>query len=196
MTDGDLLVGVGAAVVLLGIAGFAGLVVPGLNASFVFVVLVGLLAGVQGLRYLVRRSGADRVATDPGEPERRYRVPAPGDEIRGHAGYDGDRGRPRRRADVRRGSTRRRRRPPRTLRRRIEEAAVETICLCDHCSVETARRRIDEGTWTDDPVAARYLGADVDLPLSTRIRRTVTRRSRRDAAERALDALEALREGD
>jgi hypothetical protein len=186
----DALVALGVLGILLGIAGFAGFVVPGLNASFTFVGLVGVLVAVQGLRYLVRRSEVESVATDPGDPERRYRVPAPGDDIRGHAGRSS--GRTRRR-NVRRGQNRRGRRLPRTLRRRIEAAVVETIRLREHCSIEAAERHVDEGTWTDDPIAARYLGADVPLPLSLRLRRIVARRSRRKRAARTLDALETLR---
>lgn len=191
MNESDVLTALGGLGVLLGIAGFAGVLIPGLNASFVFVALVGVLAGVQGARYLIRRSGLDYAATDPGDPERRYQVPVPGDEIRGHDGYRSGRGRAGRR---RSGSGRRRRgRVPRTLRRRIEAATVETIRLREHCSAAEAERRIEAGTWTDDPIAARYLGADVPLSLSTRVRRLLARSPRQAQAARALDALEALR---
>jgi hypothetical protein len=186
----DTLVALGVLGVLLGIAGFAGFVVPGLNASFAFVALVGVLVAVQGLRYLVRRSEVESVATDPGDPERRYRVPAPGDDIRSHAGRSIGRTR---RQNVRRGRNRRGRRLPRTLRRRIEAVVVESIHLREHCSIEAAGRRVDEGTWTDDPIAARYLGADVALPLSLRLRRIVAPPSHRERAARTLDTLDTLR---
>lgn len=195
MNESDGLTALGGLGVLLGIAGFAGFVIPGLNASFVFVALVGVLAGVQGARYLIRRSGLDYTATDPDDPERRYEVPAPGDEIRGHDGYTGGRGHTGTRRPRSRTGRRRRRRLPRTLRRRIEEATTETIRLREHCAAAEAERRIEAGTWTDDPIAARYLGADVPLPLSTRVRRFLARQQRQARAASALDALEALRGG-
>jgi hypothetical protein len=197
VSDGDLLAAAGAGAVLAGLAGLAGVVVPGLNASFAFVVLVGVLAGVQGIRYVLGRREATLVETETGEPESRYRVPAPGDDewrtaTRRSPRRSSRRGRNRSSGPVGFG-----RRHPRTLRQRVRDIAVESIRLREHCSVERAERAVDTGRWTDDPVAARFLGADVPLPLSTRLRFVVSRTAYLDRARRTLDAVESLdaREG-
>lgn len=208
MSDRDLAAAVGVAGVLAGLAGIAGFAIPGLNASFVFVTLVGVLAGVQGLRYALYRRDVDPAATETGDPERRHRVPAPGDELDRGAGRS-DRGVGRRGRD-RFGSRRRDRRTrnrrqgwgwprsrPRTLRRRVRVAVVETIRLREHCSTEAAERLVASGAWTDDPVAARFLGADATVPLATRLKLHFARRDAyRSRAARALDALDSLRESD
>ena len=43
------------------------------------------------------------------------------------------------------------------LRERLRTAAVETRVRRGECAPEEARRRLDEGTWTDDPEAAAFL---------------------------------------
>ncbi|NHN58444.1 MULTISPECIES: hypothetical protein [Halorussus] len=43
------------------------------------------------------------------------------------------------------------------LRERLRTAAVETRVRRGECGPEEARRRLDEGTWTDDPEAAAFL---------------------------------------
>jgi hypothetical protein len=195
----DLPAAVGVTVVLAGLAGLAGFAVPGVNASFVFVVLVGVLAGIQGIRYALSRLEVDPVATDTGDPERRNAVPAPGDKlIRGGDLLDrreSRSGRHRDRRNVRhvRGWPRRR---PRTLRHRVRRVVIETLTLREHCSVGRAERLVATGAWTDDPVAARFLGADVSLPISTRLRLRFSRQnSYQRRAARTLDALDALRDG-
>jgi hypothetical protein len=49
-------------------------------------------------------------------------------------------------------------------RRRIEErlrrVAVETVVQRDGCAREAAAERVDDGSWTDDPVAAAFFAAD------------------------------------
>ncbi|WP_203229090.1 DUF7269 family protein [Halobellus captivus] len=206
MSERDLPAIVGTAGVLVGLAGFAGFVVPGVSASFAFVALVGVIAGVQGVRYALGRREVTTVETETGDPERRHRVPAPGDDAwrkatrtggrirRGHLGRRGRSARHGSGRDGRRSAnvTRWRRRPPRTMRRRVRDAVVETIRLREHCSIEDAERLIETGAWTDDPVAAGYLGADVALSLETRVRLLLARNAYQARTRRAVDALEAL----
>ncbi len=45
----------------------------------------------------------------------------------------------------------------RRTHRRLRDAAVETVARADGCSREAARERVDDGSWTDDAVAAGFL---------------------------------------
>lgn len=181
MRTASLLAGVGAAAVLGGLAALAGFVVPGLSATFVFVTVVGLVAGVQGLRYALGRRTVDYRAADTGDPELRYRVPTPGDDADRRLGGTGGWGRA--------GTS--------NLRTRLREAAVESLVLHDNCSPEAAERHVEAGTWTDDPVAARYLGADVPLPWVTRLGLVVRGESSTPArVARTVAAVEAVHDAD
>ena len=70
---------------------------------------------------------------------------------------------------------------------RLTEAAVRTLMRTEHCSRSTAERRVAEGTWTDDEVAADFLAASDDGLFRTavsdqeRIRRTAEEIERLDA---------------
>ncbi|MDS0298082.1 hypothetical protein NDI76_04950 [Halogeometricum sp. S1BR25-6] len=181
MNTGSFVAGAGVVAVLGGLAALAGFVVPGLNVTFVFVTVVGLVAGVQGLRYALGRRNVDYRATDTGNPELRYRVPTPGDDADRRAGS----------ADGWRGSG------ASNLRARLREAAVESLVLHDNCSPEAAEAHVDEGTWTDDPIAARYLGADVPLSWRRRLSLLVRRQSSAPArVARTVAAVEAIHDGD
>ncbi|MDS0293714.1 DUF7269 family protein [Halogeometricum luteum] len=181
MNTGSLAAGVGVVAVLGGLAALAGFVVPGLSATFAFVTVVGVVAGVQGLRYALGRRNVDYRATDTGDPELRYRVPTPGDDADRRVGSAGGW----------------RRSGASNLRKRLRGAAVESLVLHDNCSSEAAEGHIDAGTWTDDPVAARYLGADVPLPWTTRIGLLVRRESSAPArVARTVAAVEAIHDGD
>lgn len=46
------------------------------------------------------------------------------------------------------------------LHRRLREAAIRTVMRTERCQRETARRRIEAGTWTEDPAAATFLAGD------------------------------------
>jgi hypothetical protein len=82
------------------------------------------------------------------------------------------------------------------VRTRLREAAVRTLVRREHCSRSAAERRVDEGTWTDDDVAAAYLrGGDgaADsrrgiLARDDRVRRTVRAIERIAAPEDDVDA--------
>lgn len=72
------------------------------------------------------------------------------------------------------------------VRERLCEAAVRAVMRTSNCSREDARRRIDRGEWTDDPVAADFLAAGEasDGPFRGR---SLSRRARR-----AVDAIERV----
>lgn len=181
MRTRSLVAGVGVVAVLGGLAALAGFVVPGLNATFLFVTVVGLVAGVQGLRYALGRRNVDYRSTDTGDPELRYRVPTPGDDVDRRLGGAGGW----------------RRAGASNLRTRLREAAVESLVLHDNCSPEAAEEHVEAGTWTDDPVAARYLGADVPLSWVTRLSLVVRGQSSTPArVSRTVAAVEAIHDSD
>lgn len=78
-------------------------------------------------------------------------------------------------------------------RERLREAAVRTLVRCEHSSRSAAERRIADGTWTDDDVAAGYLAGEsrsagllrTAVGGDDRIRRTV----------RAIERIDGDREG-
>lgn len=175
----------GAVVVAVG---FAMLVAPGLAAAlgldFQFVTILGVLALVQGLRFVQGRRRVDLREALTGDPERRFEAPTPGDRIdrtlaksRGWSRYD-------RTAKGR-------------LRNRVHEAAVSAVVAHQGVTPEAARDRIAAGEWTDDPVAAWFLGQEVGLDPATRARLLVGRRPGFDAGfDRTVRAVEALTGGD
>ncbi|MGQ4556483.1 DUF7269 family protein [Halobellus sp. GM3] len=83
-----------------------------------------------------------------------------------------------------------------SVRRRLRGVAVRTIAAKAGCSRAEAERRVAEGTWTDDPIAAAFLSASSEPPpLADRA--AALRRGGgwlRFAARRTLDALEERRE--
>lgn len=75
---------------------------------------------------------------------------------------------------------------------RLTETAVRTLVRSEHCSRSTAERRVAEGTWTDDEVAADFLGGDDGLFRTAvsdeeRIRRTATEIERLDGGGTPAD---------
>lgn len=138
-----------------------------LYALVVALSAVGVLAGALSL--LARHtSEGDRWRPTP--TERGYRVPTPGDEL----------------ASLRESERKDR------LRRRVTASLVER-----GCSPAEAERRLEEGSWTDDAIAAAYLGRGaVRAPFSTRVRAALDGRSIQDrAVERTVAALRDLRAG-
>jgi hypothetical protein len=57
-----------------------------------------------------------------------------------------------------------------TARGRIRETAITVVAAAENCDPETAAGRIRDGTWTDDPRAAAFLGGAKFAPLRIRIR--------------------------
>lgn len=107
----------------------------------------------------------------PSAPEPGYRVPTPGDEL---AALE-----------------------PAERRERLRRVAVASLVEARGCSRADARRRLAAGTWTDDSIAASYLGDDdVQSPLGARLRAALAGRSAEDRAiERTVAALDDLRTG-
>lgn len=68
---------------------------------------------------------------------------------------------------------------------RLTEAAVRTVMRTEHCSRSTAERRVAEGTWTDDEVAADFLAATDDGLFRTAV-------SDRERVRRTAEAIERL----
>jgi hypothetical protein len=157
-------VGVGAAAV--GLAITLGPLGRPFDVNDAFVLVVGVLALVQGLRYLLERRGAEYAATEFGDPERRYRVPVPGDDADDSIAF----------ASGLSYAARKRRRD---VREHLRDVATETLELRENCSPSEATDRLDDGDWTDDPFAAHFLSRGaVSLPLALRLRATLSRRSR------------------
>ncbi|MFB6129789.1 MAG: DUF58 domain-containing protein [Salinigranum sp.] len=62
-----------------------------------------------------------------------------------------------------------------SLRRGLDAAAVAVLVRYHNLSVEEARERLADGTWTDDPYAAAFLGDDLPPPpLGVRLRSLLT----------------------
>ncbi|MWV65274.1 hypothetical protein GRS48_10645 [Halorubrum sp. JWXQ-INN 858] len=77
-------------------------------------------------------------------------------------------------------------------RDRLERAAVRATARAEGCSRAVAEQRVAEGTWTDDPVAARYL-VDRDHAGGWTGRAALTLRNAvrgDDAFRRTVDAIE------
>ncbi|UIP00466.1 hypothetical protein Hbl1158_03630 [Halobaculum sp. CBA1158] len=182
---------------ILGVAavtfGFVVVLQRGLAAAFdltyVFVTAAGVLALVQGLRYANEARTADRRAIETGDPEERYVVPVPGDDADDLVYGSG-----RDRASIKR---------RRQFRQRLRRAAAGTLRARgdyadgdedgDGDAVEVA---LDDGTWTDDAVAAWYLGEDVPPPRAVRVRSLFGADTEfRFAVDRTVDALAAARDG-
>lgn len=81
------------------------------------------------------------------------------------------------------------------MRDRLREAAVQSLVRTRHDSRDAAERRIDDGTWTDDPIAAAFLSGDVDV--LTQIKRLATGGGTfRRAVERTVDAIASIEAGE
>jgi hypothetical protein len=172
----------GAAGALAALAGLA-IVLSGdsgpFSFTFEFALLVGLLAVVQGLRYGMERRRTSYAALSVGDPEERYAAPPPGREF--DESLTRTSGRTLRAVNGRR-----------ELRRRVHAAAVTTLAATAGVPEAEAARRIEAGTWTDDPVAARFL-ANGSVPLSASLRALVRGESRFSVGIRhAVAAVAAL----
>lgn len=148
--------------------------VPGVAVA---VVLVALAAVLFGFGALLDRRFSDAERPSPPVVERSYSVPVPGDDL------DPTTGDASASVAFRRGLT-----------RRVVAALVERREL----SEDAAETAVDDGSWTDDPVAAAYLGDEtVRFPLRVRLRSWFGGEDRTElSARRTVDALERLREGD
>jgi hypothetical protein len=138
---------VGAGLALAGLATvLAPALGPDLPETYLTVLLVGGLALLAGLGASATLP-VGRTAADLPAVERRLTVPAPGDE------FDQDvAGLPARRT---RGSE-----PTRRLLRDRLEAAATAALVREGLDRETARSRLVDGSWTDDPRAAAFFRGD------------------------------------
>ncbi|WP_396610528.1 hypothetical protein ACH9L7_09770 [Haloferax sp. S1W] len=152
--------------VLVGVvATVAGLVVTvgislGLELTDVFLGLVGVLATLQGLRYVQRRRETPVRTTKTTDPEVRVSVPVPGSD------FD---------EQLVAATTRRTRWTARDkVTERLETAAKRALVLREGYTPDEAEALVETGGWTDDDVAARFLGADISIPLRQRLRLLVS----------------------
>jgi hypothetical protein len=80
--------------------------------------------------------------------------------------------------------------------RRLRRTAVRTVAAAEGCSLADAERRVEEGSWTNDPVAAGLLGRDAGPPLTIRL---LALRRRKTwlayAADRTVEAIVSRRDG-
>ncbi|SDL88793.1 hypothetical protein SAMN04487949_0068 [Halogranum gelatinilyticum] len=76
----------------------------------------------------------------------------------------------------------------------LYEAAVVAISEAENCAPQLARNRLAEGTWTDSPRAARFLGdqSETRLPLSVRIRDWASGESYRRHVRDTVEAITAI----
>ncbi len=117
-----------------------------LGADDTLLSMLGVLALLLAARVVQQRRAAELAAAEPPTPEIGLRPPVPGDDV------DDDVGR------LSRGARRRTVGGRQVLRERIGEAAIGVVTRREQCSREEAIQRIVEGRWTDDPVAASFLG--------------------------------------
>jgi len=178
-----LLAGVGVAVAL---AGFALLLVPGFAASLTtgrsVLYGVGALSFLYALSVADDRSRAEIEGHDTDEPETVQSLPAPGVAFRERMDH------------VRRRSDFRSQRLHQSVTEELEEIAVAVVSRREGCSPAEARRMLERGTWTDDPVAAEFFTTG-GLRMSTReLLREVAGRRRPFAEEvdRVVDELVAV----
>lgn len=155
----------------------------GFSLSYTFVTLVGVLALAQGVRTASQRRRSEYTETETGDPEHRFRVPTPGDnfdaQLRSALGWS-----------LRNVSEQR------DVRNRLRQVAIETLVVSEHCSIAEAEAHLAAGTWTDDPVAARFLSDEKPtLPLRVRLRALFRRDSRfRQQVDHTVTALTKLHE--
>jgi hypothetical protein len=162
-------VAAGLYVVLVGATG-------SLDLNYTFVTLVGALAVVQGLRYGLERRATPVGRSTTADPELRAHVPVPGD------GHDTD-------IANASGWSYRAKNRRQTVREHLRAVAVETIAARENVTDAAARERVDDGSWTEDPLAAAFLGASTSRPplreqLRARLRResSFSYRARRTVA--------------
>jgi hypothetical protein len=140
------------------------------NAPDAFVTLVGVIALLQGYRVVRLRRRKQVTEFETPDPETRPTLPTPGDDLGQNFGTRG-----------RNWSARRER-----ISDRLETAAVEGITYAEDCSEAEAREALENGTWTDDPIAAAFFTDDIprSVPVLTRVKHTLSLRSRYDRQAR------------
>lgn len=109
----------------------------------VAVLLLGGVATLAGLWTALDRHAQEGSRWRPAATERGYSVAVPGDEL----------------ADA----------PGREIEAQVRDRVVASLVAARDCSRDEALEQVENGTWTDDPLAAAYLGrTSIRVPLSTR----------------------------
>lgn len=137
---GGVLAFVAAVAILGGV-----LAVSANTGTIALVALVALLASVGAFS----RRRDDRNLIETPDPERRIHVPVPGEDLQKTV----DEFRPRNPGFTVTG---------RRISIGLREAAVAVLTRFEGLSVEEANERVDEGTWTDDPVVAAFLSPNLE----------------------------------
>lgn len=148
-----LLAGVGLAG--LGLLALVAPGVLGLDLGETVLTLVALLALVQTLRVVRARRRTEFREATTADPELVRPVEPPGSQFQEALGQF--------------------RRRPHTYYREsrrtaLKSAAIAVLTRYDNRSEADARRRLEEGTWTDDPYASAFLNGERDLALPTTVR--------------------------
>lgn len=152
--------------------------VESLGNDYLFVAVLGVAGCLVAASMLVSGRSGNLAQTDTPNPERPPTVPAVGEE------FDRTVGGVRFAVPVVGRSARRR------IRERLRTAAIAATMRADGCRRETAERRVDEGTWTDDPAAAAFLADGRSAAVGGRLAAWAageTLRQRR--ARRTVDAI-------
>ena len=158
-------------------------VAAAISPSSVVVTLIGVLGVVQGVRYANARRERRRLATDPGEPERRAQAAVPGADLDERIATV---------VSPAPGSYRQRR----NLRDRVREVAVAAVERERNCSREAAAAALDDGDWTDDRVAAAFFDTRTAYPIRVRLTAGVRGRSNYWYGLRAaVDEIERIESG-
>lgn len=78
------------------------------------------------------------------------------------------------------------------IRDGLRDLAAEVVAKRDGCSQEQARKRVRDGTWTDDPYAASFLqeSGRAHLPVRTRVHDWLRGRHLQRRVRRTVDAIE------
>ncbi len=126
------------------------------DLGYLFVTFLGIIAGVIGVYHLNRRHETPRRLSEFDDPERRYQASTPGDDL------------DRRLETI--SIERRVRGPQQHIRDRIRNAAIRSLIIHAGYDPTTAERAVDDGTWTDDPVAASFLAKDQPYPPQLRVK--------------------------
>jgi hypothetical protein len=156
----NLRVVAGTAAVVVGLVAAWGFVDVSLPALLVPLVgAAAVLIAARTARELL--SPTDRPALP--DPERRHAATVPGDEFDATLASASRHGRIGGAADRD------------AVRDRLESVAVEVLTRYDGDTPERARRRLAEGTWTDDPAAAAFFGGGTaDVTVLDRVRFVAT----------------------
>lgn len=158
-------------------------VVDVLGNDYIFVGIFGVLAFVIGLIVLAAGRSSKLHQAELPEPEEPVLAAAPGAEFDSLIGrwwidvpYVGGRSRE-------------------TVRTRVREATIHAIMRAEGCDRDRALAEIEQGTWTDDELAARFVNASEDGfgSVSVRVRALVTGETMFERkVGRTIDALSSL----